>query len=262
MFLYTDDTRCDLLPLYVITAGTDHDQTPIERPDGFPAHHLFCVEEGSGVFETPNGRYTLDAGTVIFIRKNYPTSYYPAGSVFKVGFLTFDGETADRLLDYWRAEDFVYLKSDALVSMIGHSARLGARNGTPDRLSCALYELLTRFFSEISGNQATPSFIRAKNYIEQHCYDPELSVTEIAREVGISSSLLFRLFREEEHTTPTDFLRRTRIRRAKQILLQTPGVRIGEVAQKCGFSNSAYFCKVFRELTDMTPKEFVSVYIY
>ncbi len=260
MFFYTDDTRCELLPLYVITAGTDYDQPRVDRPEGFWGHHIFCVEEGSGVFETPNGRVTLGAGTVLFIRKNYPTCYYPAENTFKVGFLTFDGEMADRLLEYWRAENFTYLKSDALMSMIGHSARLGARNCTPDRLSCALYEILTRFFAELHGNQATPSFMRAKNYIEQHCYDAELSVGEVAREAGISPSLLFRLFREEEHTTPTDFLRRTRIRRAKQILLQTPSVRVGEVAERCGFSNAAYFCKVFKELTDMTPKEFVSVY--
>lgn len=261
MFFYTDDTRCALLPLYLITAGTDYDQPRVDRPEGFWAHHIYCVEKGSGVFETPEGSVTLGAGSVLFIRKSYPTSYYPAEDTFKVGFLTFDGHGVDRLLEYWRAENFAYLKSDALVAMISHSARLGARNGTPDQLAGTLYEILTRFFAELHGNRTTPSFIRAKNYIEQHCYDPDLSVSEVAREAGISASLLFRMFREEEHTTPTDFLRRTRIRRAKQILLQSPGIRIGEVAQRCGFSNAAYFCKVFKELTNMTPKEFVAVYI-
>ena len=262
MFFYTDDTRCTYLPLYVITAGTDYDQPRVERPEGFWAHHIFCVEEGSGVFETPQGSVTLDAGAVLFIRKDYPTSYYPAEKRFKVGFLTFDGEAVDNMLKYWRAEPFSYLQSDALVSMIGHTVRLGMRNSTPDRLSASLYELLTRFFSELYGAHAAPSLVRAKNYIEQHCCDVELSVAEIAREVGVSQSLLFRLFREEEHTTPTDFLRRTRIRRAKQILLQMPGIRISEVAARCGFSGSAYFCKVFKEATDMTPKEFVATYIF
>ncbi len=216
------------MPLYVITAGSYYDQPRVDRPEGFWAHHVYCVEEGSGVFETPDGRVTLDAGAVLFIRKGYPTSYYPAGNTFKGGFLTFDGEAVDHMLEYWRAEDFCYFRSDALVSMIGHVARLGARNGTPAQLSCALYELLARFFAERNGNRTTPSFMRAKNYIEQHCCEPELSVSEVAREAGISPSLLFRLFREEEHTTPTDFLRRTRIRCAKQILLQR-----GSVTSRC-----------------------------
>ncbi|MBQ9773691.1 MAG: helix-turn-helix domain-containing protein [Clostridia bacterium] len=261
MFLYTDDTRCELLPLHVVTVGTDHEQTLIDRPSGFWAHHMFCIEEGSGVFETPQGTYPLEAGTVIFIRKDYPTRYYPTGEVFKVGFVTFDGTGVEHLLQYYRAEDFMFVKSDTLVSMMGHCARLGAHNAEPDKLSCALYEILVRFFSELYSKQATPSFVRAKNYIEQHCYDPELSVSEVAREIGISPSLLFRLFREEEHTTPIDFLRRTRIRRAKQLLLQSPALRISEVAVRCGFSNCAYFCKVFKDLTDLTPKEFSATYI-
>ena len=260
MFLYTDDTRCAHLPLYVVTVGSEYDQIPIDRPEGFWAHHIFCVEEGSGVFETPQGRLVLEAGTVLFIRKGYPSAYYAAGGTFRVGFLTFDGDGVDGLLDYWRAEDFSYVKSDALVAMIGHCARLGARSGTPHQLSCALYEILTRYFSELRGNRETPSFIRAKNYIEQSCCDAELSVPDVAREVGISPSLLFRLFRQEEHTTPTDFLQRTRIRRAKQMLLQNPELRISDVAARCGFSSSAYFCKVFRAQTDMTPKAFVAAY--
>lgn len=262
MFLYIDDSRCDLLPFYVMTLGSDYDQTRVSRPEGYIAHHIFCVEKGSGVFETPRGKVTLEEGSVIFMRKGYPTCYYPAGEEFKVGFITFDGECVDRLLDYYRAEGFLYCKSETLVSMIGHCARVGSKNATPDTLSHMLYEILAHFFARTKGSRATPSLARAKNYVEQYYYDAELSVAEIARNAGISQSLLFRLFREEEHVTPVDYLRRFRIRRAKQLLLQNPGARISDVAARCGFSDSSYFCKVFRDLTDMTPKEFLATYVF
>lgn len=262
MFLYADDTRCELLPLHVITVGTDYHQMRIDRPEGFWAHHIFCIEEGSGVFETPQGKTVLSAGSVLFIRKGYPTHYYPADGVFRVGFITFNGEGVDRLLDYYHAENFMVCQNEALIPMIAHCARLGSRNASPDRLSQALYEILVRFFGELQQQKSTSHLVRAKNFIEQNCYDSELSVEDIAHAAGISSSLLFRLFREQEHTTPTDYLRDSRIRRAKQLLIGSPGMRVAEVALRCGFSGCAYFCKVFKSLANMTPKEFRDAHMH
>lgn len=260
MFLYIDESRCDLLPLHAITVGTDYAQERVDRPNGFYAHHIYCVEQGRCVFQTPEKRVTLEAGTVLLIRKNYPTSYYSACCGLKVGFVTFDGSAVDRLLEYYRAENFMYLKNDALVASIGQCARLGARNGSPAQLSCALYEILEHFFAERYHDQAAPSLIRAKKYIERRCCDPALSVIEIARETGVSTSLLFESFRKEEHTTPMEYVRRMRIFRAKQILLEYPNLRVAEVAARCGFSDCAYFCKVFKAATGMTPRTFVAVH--
>lgn len=262
MFLYTDDSRCELLPLHAITVGTDYHQTRIDRPDGFWAHHVFCVEEGSGVFETPRGKTVLGAGSVLFIRKGYPTCYYPEKDLFRVGFITFDGDGVERLLEYYRAEDFMTCQNDALVRMIGHCARLGSRNASPDRLSKTLYEILVSFFGELQAQRSTSPVTKARNFIEQNCYDSELSVEDIARAAGISPSLLFRLFREQEQISPADYLRDTRIRRAKQLLIASPEMRIAEVAQRCGFSGSAYFCKVFRAQSNMTPKEFQAAHVH
>ncbi len=262
MYLYTDDSRCELLPLHVITVGTDYHQTRIERPDGFWAHHVFCVEEGSGVFETPQGKTVLGAGSVLFIRKGYPTTYYPEKDLFRVGFITFDGNGVESLLEYYRAEGFMICQNDALVRMIGHCARLGGRNASPDRLSEALYEILVSFFGELQTQRGISPVIGAKNFIEQNCYDPDLSVEDIARAAGISPSLLFRLFREREQISPADYLRDTRIRRAKQLLVASPNMKIAEIARRCGFSGCAYFCKVFHAQSNMTPKEFRAAHVH
>ncbi len=260
MLKIIDDSRCELLPFHVMTVGTKYDQMRMERPEGYCAHHIFCVEEGSGVFETAKGTMTLSAGSVLFIRRDYPTVYYPAEETFRVGFVTFNGDAVEPFLQYYRAEDFMVCHSEGLVSMIGHCARMGAKNASPDELSHVLYEILVRFFRECRGEEETSSVARAKAYMEEHLQDVSLSVEQIAHAVGISPSLLYRLFREEAHLTPVDHLRHMRIHRAKELLLQEPKMRISELSVACGFSNTAYFCKVFKDLTDMTPRAFLKAY--
>ncbi len=261
MLILVDDSRCELLPIHVMTVGTRYDQERMDRPEGYCAHHLFCIEEGSGVFETPKGKVKLSAGSVLFIRRDYPTVYYADGPVFRTGFVTFDGDAVEHILEYYRADDFMVCHSEALTAMIGQCARMGAKNAPPDELSRATYELLIRFFHACNIPTEAPSIALAKEYIESHFQIPSLSVGEVAQAVGISQSLLFRLFRTETHMTPTEFLRRTRIRKAKQMLLRTPDIRISELAAACGFSDCAYFCKVFKAETDMTPKAFLAAYI-
>ncbi|MBQ7335923.1 MAG: helix-turn-helix transcriptional regulator [Clostridia bacterium] len=259
--MYTKDTQSEQLPFCVVTVGTEYDQDAMVRPDGYMAHHLLCVEQGECIFEFAGKCLILGAGAVVFIPKDYPHSYRQHGDApLKTGFVTFDGDCVEPLLKFYHAEPFRYCTSEGLQAMIAHCCRLAAKNASSAVLSQALYEILTVFFAELSRPKTSPILERAKEYIELHC-QADLSVAQIAQEVGISSSLLFRLFREEEYTTPIDFLRHTRIRRAKQLLLQNPQIRIAELAAACGFSDCAYFCKVFKDLTGMTPKRFLAAYV-
>ena len=54
-----------------------------------------------------------------------------------------------------------------------------------------------------------------------------------------------------------EYMNRCRIRKAKQ-LLRDPSLKVYEVAEKTGFQEVSYFCKVFKELEGKTVKEFRS----
>lgn len=249
----TDERAAALLPVYLITVGSRHRQEPRHRPEGAVFHHILYVEKGEGVFETPNGNFVLHEGTAVFIRKEVPVSYYKKGDAFETAWVTFDGGQVDTILEYFHAKDFAFLESELIRSMILNVFKLAERNASPEFLSKNVYEMIITFFDAVNSAQKPPVLLRAKKYIEEnHALD--LSVSDIARVIGISESLLFRLFRDEEHTTPIDFLRKVRIRHAEQLLLSDHRIRISEVGLRCGFSDPAYFCKVFREATGLTPK--------
>lgn len=95
----------------------------------------------------------------------------------------------------------------------------------------------------------------AKIFIAQHIHEPELGLKEIAAQVNFSAAYLNVVFRTETGMTVKQYLIDCRLREAKR-LLKDPSVRITEIAQRCGYSNSNYFAKAFKESTGMTPGEY------
>lgn len=98
---------------------------------------------------------------------------------------------------------------------------------------------------------------RAKDilsFIHKH-YGEKITIAEIAAYIGVSSKECIRSFKNMFHQTPIDYLIHYRIERAKKFLLETNS-SITEIAYMTGFQSSAYFTKIFRKYTGMTPKEF------
>ena len=54
---------------------------------------------------------------------------------------------------------------------------------------------------------------------------------------------------------PARYIQLYRVGKAKELLLNSTK-SIEEIAVAVGFANASYFCKVFKNLTDMTPSEF------
>jgi len=55
--------------------------------------------------------------------------------------------------------------------------------------------------------------------------------------------------------TPKQYILNARIRRAKQLLCDTP-LTVTAIAEKCGFSSVYHFCRSFKQHTGQTPTEY------
>jgi transcriptional regulator GlxA family with amidase domain len=55
--------------------------------------------------------------------------------------------------------------------------------------------------------------------------------------------------------TPNAYLRQVRLRKAKD-MINTSYDSIAKIATACGFTDSVYFCRVFKIQTGMSPTEF------
>lgn len=121
-------------------------------------------------------------------------------------------------------------------------------------------EMLAVLFEQLgameNANSRFSQVVRdAKSFIAQHIHEPELGLKEIAAQVNFSAAYLNVVFRTETGMTVKQYLIDRRLREAKR-LLREPSVRVSEIAQRCGYSNSNYFAKAFKESTGMTPGEY------
>jgi len=94
---------------------------------------------------------------------------------------------------------------------------------------------------------------KALEIIRRH--EGPLSVSEVATRLYISRDYLRHLFREYAGQSPIRYILESKLDKA-QALLRDPNLRIGEVAERCGFENVFYFCRLFRKVTGRTPSQF------
>lgn len=83
----------------------------------------------------------------------------------------------------------------------------------------------------------------------------EIQLPDIARKVGMSRSYFSRCFHDIIGVTFQDYIRDSRIRRAKT-LLQSTNKSVGWIASESGYPNERYFSRVFREVTGMLPRDY------
>jgi AraC-like DNA-binding protein len=95
-----------------------------------------------------------------------------------------------------------------------------------------------------------------KSYIEANLGDPNLSLTAIARNNGISVRYLHHLFRLVDMSV-SEWLRLRRLQRCHDLLLapQHAHQSITEIAYSMGFSSSSHFSNLFRTHFNMRPSD-------
>ena len=95
---------------------------------------------------------------------------------------------------------------------------------------------------------------RTLEYIRTH-YKEGISLEKTAEVLNITPEYLSMLFKREMGMNFSVFLKEFRISHAKRLLKGTD-MKIYEVAKECGYSNSNYFTKVFKEVTGISPAEY------
>ena len=147
---------------------------------------------------------------------------------------------------------------------LGRAAARGAYFATPvvtRRKIESLSNLLSIFAEHLSmtSNQIVvqaaqsepPIITRAKAYIREH-YQESLSLGRVAGAVHVSVFYFCKLFRRITGTNFTEFVARTRIEKAKGLLLN-PNLRISEIAFDVGFDSLTHFNRTFKKFVGEPP---------
>jgi AraC-like DNA-binding protein len=96
---------------------------------------------------------------------------------------------------------------------------------------------------------------RALHFIRGHL-DERIDVPTIAREAGMSTSSLHHSFKSATTLTPIQYLKRMRLHRARQLMVDE-GCLAGEAAFRVGYESPSQFSRDFKHLFGSPPRRYV-----
>ncbi|MCD9020746.1 response regulator transcription factor [Cohnella silvisoli] len=122
-----------------------------------------------------------------------------------------------------------------------------------------LFEWVMSSCSKLLGMKSPNRLYRkeiqlAIDYIHAH-YMEQLTVAALSKELNFSANYLSNLFRSETGMRFIEYVNRVRMDTAKR-LLRDSRLKVYEVAEKVGYQDTSYFCKVFKEVTGLTVSMF------
>jgi AraC-like DNA-binding protein len=109
------------------------------------------------------------------------------------------------------------------------------------------------------GRSPESMVLRARQLISRRFGDPDLSLSQIADELNVSSSSLMRAFRERG-LSPMRFANSVRLEHASRMLADPSRISIQEVAAHCGFASLAHFSRSFKREHGMAPRDYAALY--
>ena len=130
--------------------------------------------------------------------------------------------------------------------------------------NCISYLKYTELMTELLGKTADffKQVVDKKEYLVKQCrvyleqhYKEDISVAELARNLGTSSSYLSRIYKESTGSTIIYDLNQKRVDMAEYYLKEKQ-MKIYEVAELTGFRDVTYFSHIFKTYKGISPKQF------
>lgn len=116
-------------------------------------------------------------------------------------------------------------------------------------------EDLARAMARVTGNPGTEMdpidrvrFFLLENYMK------DISVNDLSDSVGIRRQKIFYHFKKRYGKGIKSYLRDIRMQKAQE-LLETSNLAIYRIAKAVGYNHFGYFCREFKRLYHVTPKE-------
>ena len=247
-----------------------------------PAVELFYMESGTLEYTTPNGTWIFPAGSGGLINSNvlHMSKVVPSNEetiqllhIFETDFLS--GGQGNRIDTKYmhpltsaneieiiplfpeNKEQARLLRKIRVIFDLNENEWAYEFNLRQQLIEVwlELYEMSRSIISKECMKKSTDDKVKEMmEYIHTHYYE-KINVEQIASSVNVSKRVCFRLFQDNIHMTPLEYMTSYRLRKACARLTETTET-ITQIAYNCGLGRSSYFGKMFREHFGCTPAQY------
>ena len=225
------------------------------------AYLLTYVVEGQATLTLGDRRLTLGEGDVYVMFPESGASYVTAsGQPWSIRWVTLTGtqlETLLPLLGFTPESPVLHAAQPARIEHVLEELfrkTIKADNGSKLGSMALLYELLACLAKQAEAPVGSPTIADSVHYISRH-YAEEITVSELADRAFLNSNYFSKLFTSQVGITPQQFVTRTRMEKAKELLTYSE-LTVAEIAATVGFADALYFSRAFKRYTGESPSAF------
>lgn len=222
---------------------------------------LVYVIDGQAEYSFPNRTERSKANDLVFfdVGETYKTNVISDNN-YKFIVIAFDWiltelpqnppfKTVNRVTHTHRIlEQFTHIEE--LWNKKGFGYKLNAKSNILN----LIYDLFKEFVKKDLYSPLSEQINAAKVYIDKN-YSSQIRIETLAELCGYSSSHFRKKFFEIYGISPVAYLNQVRVEKAKK-LLKSGFYQNEEIAELVGFNSGYYFCRMFKKLTGLTPKQY------
>ncbi|MBK1876689.1 helix-turn-helix domain-containing protein [Pelagicoccus mobilis] len=258
------------------TLKIPNEEGRLQKRPGMHYHfkpEIFVQNSGWTEFKVPSETITVKPGEACIMPAGVPhqEKISSAKDPFRnlvVGFysnaisvhLAFEVESGKPEIDVIEFYDAPNLQTFLALtnSLVENNQKVGpTRDHIVKGLSIALFAMIRDLVEHGNEgiNQDIGKVFQAKWIIREQISNTELNVKMLAERLQCSPDYLSHLFNTQTGEKLTHYIQRIRIEGAA-LALQTTPLYVSEIAWSAGFSDPAYFARVFKKFLDMSPAEY------
>ncbi|MDD3154940.1 MAG: helix-turn-helix domain-containing protein [Victivallaceae bacterium] len=249
-------------------------------------YELVLVRSGSGVHITPEGEYPIHRGNVFLTKPNSfhryrerhgmdlcNIAYQPDRLTFSLqevqkidlyrNFFDLTPKLSEKYLfgNLYCLEEEVMLRADALTREMEREYNLAAP-GWQMAVTAAFMQLILLIVRNVTtaGKKKSNTEVSQIGHILAELDAPGckwIRIPDLAAKSGMTARTLERLFQKTLGISPRQYWLQRRLESAAAELRSHPDDTASEIAARCGFSDSNYFGKCFKQAFGVPPGKFV-----
>ena len=241
---------CDINPLIVGSedCGPAHSYGPAVR-EYYLIHY---VVQGRGVFRLGGREYCLGPGD-LFMTAPGEVMYYEADERQPWSYIWVGFEAA------LKVGDVIFrhvIHAPECGTLFKEMTLCGKYGETAEMFVCSkIFELMAQLKrKDRDADNTTRYVLQAKNLIETR-YDSDLSVSYLARTLGLERSYFSKLFKQTVGVSPQQYLVSFRLERAARLMREQHFVP-SQAASCCGYGDLMNFSKMFKRKFGLPPRKY------
>jgi YesN/AraC family two-component response regulator len=273
----------NFIPVVVRSVERFHDTSWAMEPNRHELFEMVYIKRGNVIFEIAGEVADIGPNNILIIKPKQPHKFTvksESGCEFIVFNFKFKNKVDEKVsevsiedfinfVENKEAGSFIKLKVNAKNEIIILIDRILKEKESNDigteflsyLLMLELFVLISRALkmeweNSIRGksHKLNEVIMASLNFINNN-YERNISLKDISKYVFLSQSYFAKAFKEITGISPIHYLIKTRIKRAKELLITTDK-KVGDIAIGVGFSNQQRFNELFKKYTGMVPLQY------